>query len=386
MGERHRGLLDYDTELTLEESDDTGTHVRGSLGTGAVWARVEKVFGKGEYYTIKTQNAVAVVRGTSFSISYRNNVSKIEVAAGTVRFMPVDPSTGEPIESKEVFVSTDNKATIDVSGTVRVSPLTAVDKQASWYLFNAPENARDNASGSETSAPAAPQTAAQSVSQTDAPQPKPTPSEATAPLPTESTASAENACASFSESQGYTGSRIGGSLKLTSVSPLSVSQSGQDTVTLTGEGFLCAATITIGKNVLDGESDFVVVSNASLTLSSGLLPIGTFDIVIHDSLGNAATLPRVPLRLPGSMGKRQVIAALAFFAALIAGAFQYFDILASWQEQVFDRFFTTQTAPTGIIIIGIDDQSISARGGWYARAQGLCCCSAESRLAARGRH
>lgn len=64
------------------------------------------------------------------------------------------------------------------------------------------------------------------------------------------------------------------------------------------------------------------------------------------------------------MGKRQVIAALAFFAALIAGAFQYFDILASWQEQVFDRFFTTQTAPTGIIIIGIDDQSISARGGW----------------------
>ena len=80
--------------------------------------------------------------------------------------------------------------------------------------------------------------------------------------------------------------------KLTSVSPLSVSQSGQDTVTLTGEGFLCAATITIGKNVLDGESDFVVVSNASLTLSSGLLPIGTFDIVIHDSLGNAATLPR----------------------------------------------------------------------------------------------
>ena len=68
------------------------------------------------------------------------------------------------------------------------------------------------------------------------------------------------------------------------------------------------------------------------------------------------------------MGKRQVIAALAFFAALIAGAFQYFDILASWQEQVFDRFFTTQTAPTGIIIIGIDDQSISARGG-CARAR-----------------
>ena len=94
MGERHRNLLDYDTELTLEESDDTGTHVRGSLGTGAVWARVEKVFGKGEYYTIKTQNAVAVVRGTSFSISYRNNVSKIEVAAGTISLHACGPFDG----------------------------------------------------------------------------------------------------------------------------------------------------------------------------------------------------------------------------------------------------------------------------------------------------
>ncbi|MBI4088991.1 CHASE2 domain-containing protein, partial [Candidatus Kaiserbacteria bacterium] len=60
----------------------------------------------------------------------------------------------------------------------------------------------------------------------------------------------------------------------------------------------------------------------------------------------------------------RAIAALALFAALIAGASQYFGLLASWQERVFDRFFTTQTAPSDIVIVGIDDQSILALGGW----------------------
>src|SRR3989344_3007766 len=60
----------------------------------------------------------------------------------------------------------------------------------------------------------------------------------------------------------------------------------------------------------------------------------------------------------------RAVAVLAFLAALIAGACYYFGLLTSWQELVFDRFFTTQTAPSGIVIIGIDDQSIAALGGW----------------------
>src|SRR3989344_1131763 len=117
---------------------------------------------------------------------------------------------------------------------------------------------------------------------------KPLPPEAIAPTTSPvSAVNEENACASFSEFQG---SATGSALRLTSVSPLSVSQSGQNTVTLTGEGFICVTTITIGEKTLSGESDFVVASNSSITLSSGLLPVGIFDIVMNDSLGSTVTL------------------------------------------------------------------------------------------------
>ena len=281
-------LLDYDTKLTLEENDSNGTHISSFLGTGAAWARVEKVFSKGEYYKIETQNAVAVVRGTSFGISYKGGITALHVATGTVNLIPADPSTGEPLEDKKVLVSGENKATVDDSGLVSVSPFTAADRKAPWYLYNISEV------NVQTSAPApvpvASQTTPLPASQT-APETEPAPLEAPAPTtPPANAVSAENACASFSESRGYTDSQTGNSLKLISLFPLSVSQSGQNTVTLTGEGFMCATTITIGEKSLSGESDFVVVSNSNVTFSSGLLPIGTFDIVINDSLGNTVTL------------------------------------------------------------------------------------------------
>lgn len=274
-------ILDYDTKLTLEESDITGTHVSGFLGTGAMWVRVEKVFGKGEYYKIRTQNAVAVVRGTSFGVSYKGGTTALQVATGTVAFIPVDPSTGELLKDKEVLVSRGNKSTIDDSGLVNVSPLTAADKQAPWYLYNMSEVKVQAPAPTQALAPIVPQTA---------PQTKPAPSGAIAPTkpPHVSALNAENSCASFSETSSQTGSP----LKLVSVSPLSVSRSGQDAVTLTGEGFICATTITIGDKSLSGESDFAVDSNSSITISSNILPIGTFDIVMEDSFGNTATLPK----------------------------------------------------------------------------------------------
>ena len=282
-------LLDYDTKLTLEENDRTGTHVRGSLGAGTIWTRVEKVFGKGEYYEIKTQNAVAVVRGTSFGISYKGGMTALHVATGTVNLIPVDPSTGEPLEGKEVLVSGGNKATLDDSGLVRVSPLTAADERAPWQLYDVPEF-KAHAPAPDTSQTTLPPSPLQTAPQIKSvpSEIKSVPSEAIAPTtPPVNAVNEENACASFSEFQG---SATGSALKLTSVSPLSVSQSGQNTVTLTGEGFICVTTITIGEKTLSGESDFVVASNSSITLSSGLLPVGIFDIVMNDSLGSTVTL------------------------------------------------------------------------------------------------
>src|SRR3989344_9005499 len=60
----------------------------------------------------------------------------------------------------------------------------------------------------------------------------------------------------------------------------------------------------------------------------------------------------------------KAVAVLALFAALVAGACYYFGFFTPWQERVFDRFFTTPPASPDIVIIGIDDQSISALGGW----------------------
>jgi len=60
----------------------------------------------------------------------------------------------------------------------------------------------------------------------------------------------------------------------------------------------------------------------------------------------------------------RAVAALTLLAALIAGAGQYFGLLTTWQEQVFDRFFTAHSAPADTVIVGIDDESIATLGGW----------------------
>ncbi|MFZ2500564.1 MAG: FecR domain-containing protein [Minisyncoccia bacterium] len=287
-------LLDYDTKLTLTSSDSTGTHVSRFLGTGATWSRVKKVFGKGEYYEIRTQNAVAVVRGTSFSIGYRNHRTTLKVATGTVSFMPTDPSTGEPIDGKEVFVSGEHGATVDDLGTAQVFQLTAKDKSDSWYLFNVSDDA---ATSHESTTPAASSPDAQSS------QPK-TPPAQTSPATTQQSSTVSgatvptravtvfdtgNTCGS-SDTQGA--SKTGTSLTFASVSPSLLSQSSQGLVTLKGVGFNCVLTITIGGKALSGESDFVVVDNATITISSGILPIGTSDITIDDTLGNIVRMPK----------------------------------------------------------------------------------------------
>ncbi len=277
-------ILDYDTKLTLEGSD--GVHMSGFLGTGTIWARVEKVFGKGEYYKIKTQNAVAVVRGTSFGMSYKEGLTTLQVATGTVGLMPLDKVTGEPIEDKEILVLGGNKAITDDSGTIHVFPLSDADKKAPWYLFNNPSEPAPASAKPKTPTPTTLQTTTPQPAPKTIPQTGPASSGGNTSIPTGT--AVKNSCASFSE----TSSQTGGSLKLTSVSPPSVSQSKQDTVTLIGEGFMCVTTITIGKSVLNGESDFVVASNSSITFSSNLLSIGTFDIVMNDTLGNTATLSR----------------------------------------------------------------------------------------------
>jgi len=269
-------VLDYDSSMVIQNLDASATHTGLTLAAGSVWARVKKVFGQGEYVEIKTKNAVAAVRGTSFGLTYRKDGSSVLlVSEGTVALTPRDLVTGEEKKNKTLMVSAGRKGVVSPDGAISVSLMTAADTSSEWFRYNNPE---------DSTAPAA--------SVAPAPSPTPTPATSQTAPQTSPTASSENEgniCASFSETGG---GAQGSTLALSSVSPSSVSRNSGTTVTLTGEGLVCATTITIGGTVLNGETGFVVVNNTNITFSSSQLPVGTFDIVIADTLGARVTLPQ----------------------------------------------------------------------------------------------
>lgn len=277
-------ILDYDSSMTIKSLDDSGKRASLHLIAGSVWARVEKVFGKGEYLEIKTQNAVAVVRGTSFGLSYRKDGSvALLVSQGTVSLAPLDPTTGLAQEEKARAITAGERGIVSPDGSLSKSAISASDASSEWFRYNNSESA---GASSNTVAPAS----------SPIPVPPPPPPPAPAPVVPQipppirpvSLEDAGNICASFSEAE--VGSLSGSSLKLSGISPTSISQSSSGLVTLTGEGFNCVTTIMVGEKVLTGESDFTVVDNSNITFSSNLVPIGTFNIIVADTLGATATL------------------------------------------------------------------------------------------------
>src|SRR3989344_2988165 len=63
-------VLDKNSECTIVSSVENKNTFY--LALGGLWAQVQKVFGKGEYYQVQTANAVATVRGTSFGVLFTN--------------------------------------------------------------------------------------------------------------------------------------------------------------------------------------------------------------------------------------------------------------------------------------------------------------------------
>ncbi len=127
--------IDYSTKLTVKTHIDD-EHAGISLLAGNVWSTVEKVFGKGEYYEIETQNAVAVVRGTSFGVSIEGDNTVLEVSEGAVLFVPIDPKTGKRLYDKAVLVPAGKKAILGSAGVIEVFDMTKDDLQDEWYIYN----------------------------------------------------------------------------------------------------------------------------------------------------------------------------------------------------------------------------------------------------------
>ena len=292
MSNGSTAVLDYDSSVEIKNLDTAGTHTSLSLVAGSVWARVEKVFGQGEYFEIKTRNAVAVVRGTSFGLTYHADGSTtLFVGKGTVALTPVDPVTGQRQEYKTLTVTAGGKGMIFSNGTTSSSDMKTPDTSADWFRFNNPDTSVlpqatvPAAATTKVVAPVVQTAPAAPIKTTPTVTAPATPATTVVPVQTSGTT-----CGS--SDSGYTTALGGNSLKVTSITPATVSKSSGSTVTLTGKGFACATTLTLGASVLDGESGFVVINDSTMTFSSSALSTGVFDIVITDTLGGTATLPQ----------------------------------------------------------------------------------------------
>ncbi len=126
-------LLDYNSTVTIAKKDPT--HASNFLVSGKIVAQVKKVFDKGEFYEIETNNAVATVRGTTLEVSYNQSDTTLLVHEGVVALIPVDPQTRERHFDKETLVKAGMKGIVGANGNIVVSEMSEREKQDPFYMY-----------------------------------------------------------------------------------------------------------------------------------------------------------------------------------------------------------------------------------------------------------
>lgn len=100
--------LDSKTKLTINEIKFEGSDkillARFSLLTGRVWSKILQLATPQSIWEVKTANAVATVRGTSFGISFIKDKTNVVGLENKVAVSPIDPKTNEVITSIEAIV------------------------------------------------------------------------------------------------------------------------------------------------------------------------------------------------------------------------------------------------------------------------------------------
>ncbi|MEI8062295.1 MAG: FecR family protein [bacterium] len=132
----HPISLDFNSDITVKNSDEEKDRTSIELVSGGIWARAKKLVEKGEYLEIKTGNAVAVVRGTSFGLTYSNDKTILLVSEGEVSLFNKDKATGEPIASSEILVKAGGKGIVFNDNNATTSLLDASDMNNPWYQLN----------------------------------------------------------------------------------------------------------------------------------------------------------------------------------------------------------------------------------------------------------
>lgn len=100
--------IDSNTELVLEKGDYNkktgGMIMKIFLSTGRIWSKIFELSTPESLWEVKTTNAVATVRGTSFGMEYENEKSSIIGNENKVLVSAIDLKTNEIIENANVVI------------------------------------------------------------------------------------------------------------------------------------------------------------------------------------------------------------------------------------------------------------------------------------------
>lgn len=266
--------VDYNSLVKIEDKTDEGSVL--DLESGKTWSRVEKLLDKGEYHEIKTKNAVASVRGTSFGVYTNGEDTTLLVATGTVKFIPLDKN-GKEQPQFALYVTEGKKVTRIGFGVAKIENITDADKD-NFYKWNLEREKKldENLTEEKKDESILPKTDYKNIDSDMTPPDAPAP---TVPVTTPTNTTTGGG------SSGNTAS----SFYLSSISPNVVDVGSGETVSFNGGGFLDATTLIINETPIA----FRIVNDSKITIIAGEeLPQGIYDVTIVNKSKQETSLKR----------------------------------------------------------------------------------------------
>lgn len=136
--------LDENTTVKLADFSDSDQSVgiKLRLESGNLWSRVQRLADKETNYEVETSNTVAVVKGTSFNIFYKNGKTRLEVLANAVALKALDPVTRQVLSGGEInveagnFVEADQQVPPTTEQPLQSATIAPQDLEKSWLKDN----------------------------------------------------------------------------------------------------------------------------------------------------------------------------------------------------------------------------------------------------------
>ena len=286
----HPIAIDFNSDVIIANSDSEKNKTSIELTSGGIWARAKKLVEKGEYFEIKTGNAVAVVRGTSFGLTYANNLTTLVVAEGEVSLFNKNKDTGEIIAESEIVVKAGYKGTIFKDEKPKMSALDASDKNSPWFKFN---TKTDDVNSDNLTTPPKDPSHNSPLKTSDVPSKNvQNSSSATNPVlntSSNSTSVGGSSTGGSSIPVNTTGGDVGG-VVIRSISPKTISLGDSKTfIVVTGSGLKNAVQVEMGELPMP---NFSVTTDGSLRFNiDAQIGPGTYDISIMLSDESYFTIP-----------------------------------------------------------------------------------------------